>query len=645
MAIKDDTNIARPTAVLDRGQQPAQSQPQAGYQQPAQPAADYSSTGTAGPVLGVAPGGKFSFHRGAMFGAPIASSTGSEYCRKLKDALVKAYKDADESMQISIIDMDRSIETALSFSAVVICVRLTAAPAAGVAYHTLILEATGPKLENILQTYNNQQVEVTRVTSDAFNDRLTAMVREKVSTAFRNTPLLMVEGTVVPANFKPEDELAVQRLALNAGLACANDLLIRLPDFRDLNLAELVTDGKLVINLAYQRQQQADIVGNPMRADILVNFSSKKNIGGQDARYAAPNSGDVETRVSEVTGYVDLVWSPVSPQVANPWGANQLTATKKYIARGVITNLASNYAYTPASVLLALATFSTVREDNSWIQVFRPQATPEGEVDLADIGALNIDGNLMNDTSGFGVRINTKDSTFRLEDLGQLVAAMIQPGLMMSLDCPEVGPQSWYLSVFSMASTGHEGACNAIRVAANQLTNGKFSALFNPAEDMFVDTNNRVHMGHWKDTRGNLRDIRDIDHVAVCNLVGDRNPMAIRQWSDTWLRTNVPLPMRLAERKRMISALTNETAVFTGFAQRVTFSAAFINALVTGIRQTNLPVQVISPLSGADFSNQRGIAGFGQSALLVPGTSMAQAQQYGQAGGYQMGYFGDQNRW
>ncbi len=45
-------------------------------------------------------------------------------------------------------------------------------------------------------------------------------------------------------------------------------------------------------------------------------------------------------------------------------------------------------------------------------------------------------------------------------------------------DCPESGPQSWYLSVFAAAKNGNANAYRIIYEAANQLTNGHFAKYF-----------------------------------------------------------------------------------------------------------------------------------------------------------------------
>ena len=170
------------------------------------------------------------------------------------------------------------------------------------------------------------------------------------------------------------------------------------------------------------------------------------------------------------------------------------------------------------------------------------------------------------------------------------------------------------------------------------LTNGNFRDYFKAGTPIFSDAGERVHMGTWIDKDGNKRDIRDIDHIAICNLVGERNPQIIREYSDTYLNTMVPMEKRLADRKRILSAVTGETCTITGFAQRLTFTREFIEALVQGVRATNLAVRVNTPLTEADFNNQRAVAGYAGNALLTPGQTFNQSSYGGVQGN--MGFNG-----
>lgn len=571
----------------------------------------------------------FSFSNGAMFGAPLGRGMGSEYLTKLVDALREDYKSVSKDVTVDVVPIDNTNETALHYSVIAICMRVKNDQR--IAFHNLILEATGDKITPLFEQYNNNQVEITRLPSEAANTALVRKVVEKLKNLFPNTELLCCDSEVVPRGFNPEDKSLVHSLAFNVGMACNTGLLIERKDFNDLNLVKAVGDTNLVINIAFQQQQLQDTVGEPVRSDVLINFTAQKR-QDQNRQLQQINSGERDLRITEVSAFVDLVWSPVAPVFQNPmWGQQPVMpmANQKYAARTIITNVGSNLSYSPASILLAILSTLSLTENSNWYQSFRPVPVNGNEIDLRDIGALNIEANLNNEPNGIGTRIDTKSATFGLDHLGSLISNTIRSGMLLSMDIPEAGPQTWCLAGHGVASTiNSPRAREEIIKAANSLTNGNFGKYFQDGMPLYVDTGNRIHLGHWVDRNGNHRDIRDIDLLAVANLVGERNPNAMRDWSDTFTRLDYPLNYRLALRKKMIYALTNETAEFTGWAQRVTFSEAFLSALVNGAKDTGLNLRINTPLSAADFNNQRGVADFVGGALVTPGRVFNQSGNF-----------------
>jgi hypothetical protein len=172
---------------------------------------------------------------------------------------------------------------------------------------------------------------------------------------------------------------------------------------------------------------------------------------------------------------------------------------------------------------------------------------------------------LENNQSGFGQRIDTKSDSFQLQQLGQLISSLYRPELLISMDVPECASQTWYLSIFKEASVGNKHALDLLLRAANDLTNGNFSRYFTADKPVFINPFNRVHLGYYMDKNGMKRDIRAIDYLAVANFIGDKDPTRIRAWSDTFLRKDVPLEIRLADRKALIDGLTHNNAIYTGF--------------------------------------------------------------------------------
>jgi hypothetical protein len=597
--------------------------------------------------------GLTSFHTGALFAAPISRGLGSEVFTKVKTALAESYKEANNDFQVALLDLDNVNNPTFDFSSLVVALKLRNGNNNTVTFHILLLEATGELLVPTTENIQGRTVEIHRATSEAVDGTLIKAAAEKVEKAFPGCTSVYVDATVIPNTFNADDKVAMHKLALNAGLAGATELMIRQEGFRDLNLANLPQEGTLVTNLQFGRTQIENAVGQPVRSDVVVSFSSRKNTTGSRPTV---NSGDKEVNVSRASGFIDLVWAPRGgDQGFNPWFAQQqpqqpmnAMMTQKYASRLVLTDLQSNYAYSPAVVLLAVATALTAGDNTNWAQTFRPTPGNGKFVDLNDIGALNIEANLFNETDkgGFGSRIKTKGEDFKLTELGQMINALVQPGMMLAIDCPEAGPQSWYLSVFAAAAAGRQAAYEEIYSAANDLTNGRFGQHFPAGTNMFVDTGNRVHLGHWTDRSGSKRDIRDFDHLAVCNLLGESNPAAIRDWSDTWLRTEYPLAQRLEARRRIINSMSQESAVYTGYASRVTFSKQFLAALSAGIRETGVAVRVQTPLSASDLNNMRGVASWADQAVMTPGMTFQQPGGYGGFTQQNMGYYGSgAGRW
>lgn len=625
MAINSPLNPSTPTP---QSTAPQMQQPQSQPQQP----------------VNSARSGKWSFHSDMFGKAPIGRGVGSETLTRLQTGMLELYKNASPNIEITLLPIDNTSETALAYSNLIVCMRNKDALDLGVAYHTLIVEATGEKISTKFENVNQSQVEIYRVAGDACDPILFNKVNEKVRSAFPTSLMFSAGYCVVPRAFDTENKVAMHQLALNAGLAVSNELETRKAGFEDINLIDSAHDSNLIVNMTFNRQQIENAVSEPIRSDLLLSFTSQQQ---QQQQNNSINSGDRTARISELSAFIDLIWAPVGQQagVFNPYAAPVQQLNQKYAARMVVTNINSTFASTPSALLLSLVTSLSVRDDNNWIQAFRTNPVSSKDIDMHDIGAVGIEANFEGNPTGFGARVNTKTDSFRPENLGQLIGATIQPGLIISLDAPECGPESWYTSIFADAANGSVEAYEAIYNAANQLTNGNFGHYFPNNGQIFTDLGNRIHMGYYTDKNGVKRDIRDIDYLAVMNIVGERDPVAIRDWSDTFTRTQFPLLQRLAARKRTIMALTDQSAEFTGYAQRVTFTQAFLDSLARGCKDVGLNVRVNTPMNSSDFNNERGVASFVGSAMLQSGGSSVFSRDFGMPQAVSGGFYQQSGRY
>lgn len=561
-------------------------------------------------------GDSFSFRKmGNVFRSAMGRTPASEVLSKMTKAVDGVLaENVDNNFSYTLIPIDMNVNPAVSVSVLIVAMQDKAQDAIpGVAFHTLILEASSESPAPRSEQINGQNVEVLRVTGDADDPVLNQVVLEAVSKQFPQERLLNAGACVVPRDFNIQDSNLLFQLVGNAAFADTSEIATSSKDFADLNLAHAENDCSLVVRTTFESAQIHDAVGQPIRSDVVIDFSAAPQQNN------AMNQQGVErvSQISTVHGFLDLVWDPMQP-IANVYSMPQQQSFQRYAARFVMTALESNSLLTIPAQLLALIPSLTLRENNTWVQAFRPKPFNEKGVDLRDIGAIGIEVNFEGNASGYGQRVDTKADSFKPEMLGKLISATVRPGLILSLDVPECGPQTWYNGVFAAAAEGNPKANQLIIEAANTLTNNAFSKYFPSNGRVALDENNRIHLGSYRDRNDVRRDIRDIDYLAVMNMVGEKDPLAVRDWSDTILKTNYPLTQRLAARKRIITALFNDVQ-FTGFARRVTFEAEFIESLARACNDAGLNIRVVSPYADLG-SYERATAQFGHA--IMPGNTV-----------------------
>jgi hypothetical protein len=480
----------------------------------------------------------------------------------------------------------------------------------------LIIEATGESIVPAYSQFRSQKVTIIRTAENSYDDIFVAAIGAKMSSVMPDVAVQMVTPMVVPKLFNVDDKQQIHNLARMTGTACMTEMEVSSPGFNDFNLAATVDPSDNIrVEMSFNNPNKVNSVGLPIRADMSVVFGvAPMSTNPNNTIHGAGNS---LKRISTVSGFIDLLWAPVANSGGyNPYIQQQQPATQKYVANMVITDIESTRAYTVGSMLMAIATSLTVRDNSNWIQYFRPIVTKT--TDTRDIGALNIECNLLNEQ--VPTAIDTKADGFSLTDLGNLVAAVIQPGLLVSMDISNAGSSSWYMNVFKGASKGDQKCISEIINSANQLTNQAFGKYFPVGTPIFANVD-FVHQGYYTDSQGVLKDIREIDYLAVANWVGIREPNALSEYSDTFTRSEFPAEVRLQARKKMIESLCSGEIVITSVAERVTFSAAFLNALAQGVRDTGTQVTTITPLSNTDFNNTRAVAGFVNDAMLTGNTA------------------------
>ena len=380
---------------------------------------------------------------------------------------------------------------------------------------------------------------------------------------------------------------------------------------------DLITGETITAGLDYNPGIVTGISGNLIRTDLQITMMGQAS--GQQNLYTQSSP------LSTVGGFVNLVYSPPEAVYQNPHLPPNPAANHFYTAQLILTNV-TPLDDTLEAYLLALSTAMLADDRQAWVHCFAPRHDYKG-LNPRDIGAVGLEVNLRGIDQSTGKqyplgRVDVKDST---DEYGhaKILTICCRPNLVFSLDVEEYGHQSWLENTFVGAARRDIAQNAAIIRAADNLTNGHFSAIFNQRmpnqNDRFVVGReiNRVHLGNYRNENGDLRDIRDIDYLAMLNLNAEHHMETVEAFSQTD-EPAIDENVRLDQRTKLLTNAISSNVTFTGFAQRITFHPAFMDALSQGLHACGLTVlpegvQVVNAPSthGNSWVSQYAVSGNG----------------------------------
>lgn len=543
----------------------------------------------------------------------------------------------DPVFEASLLALDATKGTGVRFSGIIVATTHKEIRDA-VAIHTVVVEGSSDPIMPKIESARGVQYEVQITAGESIDRDYLAEVMKVVEKAYPGFRVINADAQVLNRDFEYEDKNLVRSFVQNIILPTTTNLITSTGNFPELNLGRIERDSTLGVQRSFNEGNSLDYSGNPVRTDIKVTMTShtgQKNSNGS-------LNGQERTRVLGVVGgYIDTVW--VDEQ--NLQAANLVGPKPKFVARLVMTTLENQAMQTIPAQLLALSASMLLREGNNWFGYFTPrrQAAGAHRIDKRDVGALNIEGNMNDDPSGFDKMIDTKENGFDGIALQRLIMRLFVPGMYFTLRVSEAGADTWYNSVFKAAADGNPNAINAILAGANTLTNGNFQKFYTSGASPVLKNEDRVHMGHYTDSNGAKCDLADIDYLAIMNLVGRNDPTVGAAWSNTFYGTSEPLNVRLAARWKMINDVVGGTAVLTGYGRLVTFTNEFIDAFAKAVAATGLSIRQIGGNDGSLFQQRAG-ASFLAGAAVTPG----QTGLFNYGGGQpvqQSGAFGFNQRW
>lgn len=555
-----------------------------------------------------------------------AFGSGGEYFEKLFEKIAEKVKALNEdtteaSEKYSVIKLLKS-SAGLNYSGIVIAEKI-GNRASG---HILIVERTGDYPEKILENVNGVRYEILRTPADALDAKYVRQALNAVvaSLKLEAENVEIVDGFLVPSEFDVTNDNAVTELLKNSLDAVHSENLIQQTAYSGTNIQNILNEyrnGRFVINLYFNGdgEDHVDQVQMPVRQDICVSLSFKANTGTNNRSI---NQGEDTFELVRTYGYIDF-------EFTGPTIYNNMMSTQKFIPNFVITHIDARVAPTPDIVMLGVVSCLSINEDMNWLQAFRPSVVRKGESDLNDIGALNIEGNIENNPAGFGKKYDTKNKAFTVMELGKFVNTLVRPNLIVSIDVPKAGPETWFTSIFQYIKFHNsQKAADRLFTHLRTLTNGQFTPTGMP---VFFDVSNKIHGGFYK-TKEGYRDIRHLSsYLAVANFVSDTNqrPDLVSQYTNTLYNTSIPQELRASERKKYIDNMANNTAVYKQFYDRLTFNANFLLQLLNTLKSVGFAPMFSNMGVGNDMFVKRSTVDFGSAMLGNDARVISQNNPYG----------------
>lgn len=479
-----------------------------------------------------------------------------------------------------------------------------------VAYYPIFINATCMEIPDKIIPGNGNipQVNIPRLPEELWSTDvvLAKAVARFIKSNYPDKKLLEVGALFLPEELETTN-MAQLRSNLYYAVEAIETTLYTAAGQTDatINLAHKADNENISQSVRfYDNAQAADATGLPVRSDIeislKVNSRTPQNI----------HTGARTSRLLSIArGYIGLTFTGLPPIPA--MNLNYMTPGTKFPAPfepSFIINSLDNQTdgATLETQLLALATTAALVNNSLWTTALKPNysiTTPGA--DRRDIGALTIAVNDQGAELGY---TNTKtDASFNLP---AFLARFIDSSLKFQIDIREVGELTHVQRVFldtipeiNNSAEANAAAYQLIVDAANRLTNGHFSKYWTSNNPFVFYDGNRVELGHYTDEKNELRDLHEVDFVALLNKVGDNGQTAF-EYMDSFNPNIGPMEYRLSKRLRIYQTYF-PTFKLTGFARRLWINHEFLLALGAAIKDAAGFISLETP-TGMDQVIERG---------------------------------------
>lgn len=509
---------------------------------------------------------------------PLRRTPAAENIKKMIAAFKEYCGEAADQYRFLILDK-QAINAGASAIVIATTVRRSSGELVGLA-HPLLIEAS---IEGVLLPLNEniggRSYEVRRVTGDIYDDYYWTKVEDAVAAQLGVKEVFEAGQDVIPVELAADDEERLNSIMYAASIALKTvaDKLEGVEQF-SISVDELNPGERLVGRIDLNPALVETSTGLPIRSDIALHLSGQSPNEGQ----RSAGQSDM-TDLMTVDTFVNLVYEPPK---------RESDETQHYLAEIVATNMDVKIGMPSLEfMMLGVNALGGLGKQMNYAMAFRQRVAQNDP--LRDLSAVGFDiPDLTNDDKKPMRVPDFTSASFTQRDFLDLVGDSIRSDVVLfSIDIPELGPMSVLNAVLEAAAQGREDANNALIAAADRLTGGRFSRVYDGGP-LVKERIERISCGYYIDRNGERCDLRKLDYLAMLNILGETDMEAVEAFDATF-DPRTDLAIRLIDREDLLVRARPE-AVFKSYVRRYSLTDSLMFGLDAAMESSGNPIAWIN---------------------------------------------------
>lgn len=522
------------------------------------------------------------------FGSTTQTSTSDSEVQKIA-ALMREYVEENKLADFSVVPI--SNQQTGNYGAVAFCnKRIVDGKPRHFCHIAMIEKSKQTEQQAAVLNYGAHAVEVFVSVADAYTSAYVGKVTAALQRHFGDTASVANGGWSVVYRDTPVTLDEFRPFIVEAMIAIEHSINSTQRNRAIFNLGMLTGQNPVRLrNHILLDQYKLSPSGLPIRSDIKSELVLSQSSGNKTVVEEVS-----ELRICEVSAYVDLIYVPPNQGffggMAQPMMMGQ-APVPHYIPRINITNFAMDLPSSSLEfMLLGIASIASLAKNRSYGIVWRDNfgGATNTKRNLGAVG-LHVQGLTADNTPGI------LDVSSDVRVLYQLMQTVMAENPVFTLELTQGGQSNWATTVIARIATGDVRSQEQLIQACDNLTQGKFTPIYTQLcqqsggalQQIVTSSDEPSLVGTYK-YEGETRDIRELDLLAVMNMIGQNDPGLVESFLATFSSPE-PAQVRLDRRSRILKSIAKDVQI-RAYSRKYDFGGLFLQALTAAISANQVAI-------------------------------------------------------